>query len=196
MVNMKTRSYTMSTRAHSVRATGERILGAALARFSTEYYDKVTLDAIAADAGVTVQTVMRRFGSKEGLARSLTQSTAATVTAQRGDAPAGDVAGAIDNLVEHYEQVGDLAMLLLRQEERVPPIADATSIGRQLHADWVARVFAPWLDEKSSAARQLLHAQLIATCDVYTWYLLRRQSALSRSDTHLALTGLVKGVLK
>ncbi|WP_344294221.1 TetR/AcrR family transcriptional regulator [Agromyces neolithicus] len=193
---MKTRSYTMSTRAQSARATGERILGAALARFSTDYYDDVTLDAIAADAGVTVQTVIRRFGSKEGLAKTLTETTTAAVTTQRGEATAGDIAGAIDNLVEHYEQVGDLAMLLLRQEERIPAIADATTIGKRFHADWVARVFAPWLDARSDAARRLLHAQLIATCDVFTWYLLRRQSGLSRDSTRQALTELVKGVLK
>ncbi|MCD2442902.1 TetR/AcrR family transcriptional regulator [Agromyces sp. SYSU K20354] len=192
---MKTRSYTMSTRAHSVRATGERILKAALARFSTDYYDDVTLDAIAADAGVTVQTVMRRFGSKEGLARTLTESTVASVTAQRAEAPAGDVAGAIANLIEHYEQVGDLAMLLLRQEERVPPIAETTTIGKRVHLDWVTRVFAPWLDEMSNPGRELLHAQLTATCDVYTWYLLRRQAGLSRDRTQQALTELVKGVL-
>ena len=196
LVNMKTRSYTMSTRAHSVRATGERILEAALARFSTSYYDDVTLDEIAAGAGVTVQTVMRRFGSKAGLARALTESTSATIAAQRGEAPVGDVAGAIPILVEHYEQFGDLAMLLLRQEERVPAIADATTIGKRSHAEWVAHVFAPWLEASTDDARQLLHAQLIATCDVYTWYLLRRQSGLSRASTQQALTELVKGVLK
>lgn len=195
VIDMKSRSYTMTARAHAVRATGERILEAALARFSTEYYDDVTLDAIAADAGVTVQTVIRRFGSKEGLVRALTVSTRSMVTAQRGEAPVGDVAGAIENLVEHYEQIGDLAMLLLRQEERVPPFAEATTGGKQFHADWVDRVFAPWLVDTAGAAHQLLRAQLITTCDVYTWYLLRRQSGLSRAATQQALMELVKGVL-
>ena len=192
---MKTRSYTMSARALSTRATGERILEAGLARFSTDYYDDITLDAIAADAGVTVQTVIRRFGSKEGLVRALADSERAIVSAQRGEAPAGDIDGAIANLVDHYEQEGELAMLLLRQEERVPPLAEVTKSGKQLHADWVARVFAPWLDESPVAAHRLLHAQLIAICDVYTWHLLRRQSGLSRSETQQALIELVKGVL-
>ena len=107
----------------------------------------------------------------------------------------GDIAGAIENLIEHYEEIGDLAMLLLRQEERVPPFAEVTTSGKQFHAEWVARVFAPWLDEHPDAARRLLLAQLIAICDVYTWHLLRRQSGLSRAETQRALIELVKGVL-
>lgn len=195
MTNMKSRSYTMSARAHSTRATGERILEAGLARFSTDYYDDVTLDAIAADAGVTVQTVIRRFGSKEGLVRALADSERAIVSAQRGEAPTGDIDGAIENLVEHYEQEGELAMLLLRQEEQVPALGEAAASGKQLHAEWVARVFAPWLDESPEAARRLLQAQLTAICDVYTWHLLRRRSGLSRAETQQALIELVKGVL-
>lgn len=192
---MKSRLYTMSARADASKATGERILQAGLARFSADYYDDVTLDAIATDAGVTVQTVIRRFGSKEGLVRALIEYEGGIVTSQRGEAPTGDVGGAIENLVEHYEQIGDLAMLLLRQEERVAPIAEATEAGKAFHAEWVDRVFAPWLDQKRAAARERLRAQLIAVCDVYTWYLLRRQSGLSRAGTEQALIELTKGVL-
>ncbi|MEV5637948.1 TetR/AcrR family transcriptional regulator [Agromyces sp. NPDC052230] len=189
------RSYTMTARADSARETGARIQAAALALFSTRYYDDVTLDAIAADADVTVQTVIRRFGSKDGLVRALVAPVSSQVSAQRGDAPVGDLVGTVANLVEHYEQMGDLAMLLVRQEERVPAYAEATAIGKQVHADWVRSVFAPWLDAVTGVERERRHALLVAVCDVYTWYLLRRQQGLSRRQTELALTELLKGVL-
>lgn len=192
---MKVRQYTMTARADAARETGERIEAAAFALFSTRYYDDVTLDAIASDADVTVQTVIRRFGSKDGLVRALIAPVTSQVSAQRGEAPVGDIVGTAANLVEHYERMGDLAMLLLRQEERVPPYAEATAAGKQFHSDWVRSVFAPWLDARSGGERERLHAQLLATCDVYTWYLLRRQQGLSRRQTQLALTELLKGVL-
>lgn len=185
----------MTARADAARETGERIQAAAFARFSTRYYDDVTLDAIASDADVTVQTVIRRFGSKDGLVRALITPVTSQVSAQRGEAPVGDIVGTVANLVEHYERMGDLAMLLLRQEERVPPYAEATAVGKRFHSDWVRSVFAPWLDARSGVARERLHAQLVATCDVFTWYLLRRQQGLSRRQTELALTGLLEGVL-
>lgn len=193
--NVKSRSYTSPLRARAAEQTGERILQAALARFSTDYYEDVTLDAIAADADVTVQTVLRRFGSKEGLVRAAADFTTPAVTAQRDEAPTGDVAQAIANLVDHYESIGDLVMLLLRQEERVPPFADATAFGKKYHAQWIDRVFAPWLEERSGDERHRLHAQLVATCDTYLWYLLRRQQGLSRTQTELALIEIVTGVL-
>lgn len=192
---MKSRSYTSPLRARAAQATTDRILDRALERFTTEYYDDVTLDAIAADAGVTVQTVLRRFGSKEGLVRALTESATPAVTAQRDEAPVGDVERAVANVVDHYESIGDLVMLLLRQEERVAPFGEATAFGKRYHAGWVDRVFAPWLDARAGEDRDRLHAQLVAACDTYLWYLLRRQQGLSRAQAELALVEIVTGIL-
>ncbi len=189
------RAYVQTARARSSRMTAERILEAALARFLSELYDEVTLDQIAADAGVTVQTVIRRFDSKEGLVRTLTERINPRVVAQREDAPVGDIRAAAANLVEHYERDGDMALHLLRQEQRVLAYADVTELGKRYHADWCARVFGPWLDEHVGEDRERRLAQVVAICDVYTWYLLRRQRALSRRQTEVALVELLEGVL-
>ena len=189
------RSYVQTTRARSAEQTGERILDAARARFTAADYEEVTLDQVAADAGVTVQTVIRRFASKDGVVRALADRIGPQVLAQRGEAVAGDLDGAVGNLVEHYEHEGDMVLHLLRQERRVPAYAEVTDLGRQLHADWCARVFAPWIDAFRGADRQRLTAQVVAVCDVHTWFLLRRQAGLSRRQTELALSELLTGVL-
>lgn len=193
---MKVRPYTMTARADAVRDTGQRILAAARARFSREYFDDVTLDEVARDAGVTVQTVIRRFGSKDGLVRELTAMLRPVVMEQRDHAPVGDIDGIVANLLDHYEDLGDLVMLLLRQEEQIPAYAEVTTLGKQWHSEWVSRAFAPWLDLLTGAPRDRLHGQLVAMCDVYVWYLLRRQQGLSRRQTHLALAELLNGVLR
>jgi AcrR family transcriptional regulator len=189
------RQYTMSARADAAQLTGERILTAAFDRFRTALFDEVTLDQIAADADVTVQTVIRRFGSKDGLIWALAPLYEARVQVPRGDAPVGDVAGAVANLLEHYEAEGDLMMHLLRQESRVPAFAEIATRGRKLHSSWCTRVFAPWIDARSGVARQRLRAQLVTVCDLYTWHLLRRQQGLSHRQTKLALLELVEGTL-
>ncbi len=185
----------MHARAVSVAATGTRILEAARARLLVQPYDETTLNDVAADAGVTVQTVLRRFGSKEGLAREIADRMGQKAIPQRDSAPAGDVIGAVAVLIEHYEQLGDMVMQVLRQELRVPVFAEITAVGRAYHRDWVARVFAPWLDRRAGARRERLHAQLVAVCDVYTWFLLRRQAGLSRRSAEDAIRELVEGVL-
>jgi AcrR family transcriptional regulator len=189
------RAYTMSARADTFQQTGERILTAAFDRFKVSFFDEITLDQIAADANVTVQTVIRRFGSKEGIVSAVTKIKAAQVEEQRGRAPVGDVAGAVANLIDHYEVVGDLMMHLLHQENRITAFAEIAANGRKIHAEWCARVFAPWLDARTGVARRRLGAQLVATCDLYTWHLLRRQQGLSQRQTQLALLELLEGTL-
>jgi AcrR family transcriptional regulator len=64
---MKTaRPYTMSNRADAVASTKERIATAALELLMERRYDEVTLADIAKGAGVSHQTVLNHFESKEG----------------------------------------------------------------------------------------------------------------------------------
>jgi AcrR family transcriptional regulator len=195
VTNMNARPYEMRVRAKAAAATGERIMAVARVLLERHYYDDVTLDAVAADAGVTVQTVIRRFGSKEGLVQAIVDAAGPRIRSQRDEAPAGSVSGAIKNLVEHYEDVGSVILHFLRQEERVAPFAEVTRSGRSYHADWVERVFASWLELRSGVERARLRAQLVAACDLQTWNVLRRQEGLSRRQTELAMVQLVEGVL-
>ncbi|HEY3712791.1 MAG TPA: helix-turn-helix domain-containing protein, partial [Amycolatopsis sp.] len=48
-------------------ATRAAILGAARERFAADGYERATIRAIAADAGIDPSMVMRYYGSKEGL---------------------------------------------------------------------------------------------------------------------------------
>jgi AcrR family transcriptional regulator len=189
------RTYRMGARAEAAEQTGQRILAAALGAFTSEHFDEVTLDQIAEGAGVTVQTVIRRFGSKQELVRAVAQEQTRVVADHRGQAPVGDIAGAVANLVDHYEEYGEIAMHLLRQETRVDALAEVTADGKRLHEQWVRRVFSPWLRELEGVNRGRLYAQLVALCDVYTWHLLRQQRHLSRRQTELALNELLEGVL-
>ncbi len=186
----------MSARADAVRQTGERILAASSARFRTALFDEVTLDQIAADAGVTVQTVIRRFGSKEGIISALGELWNAEIKGQRSQAPVGDLGGAVANLLDNYEANGDVLMHLLRQEHRVPTYAAFAAGGRTFHIEWCAEVFAPWLDDRSGADRKRLDAQLVAICDLYTWHLLRRQQGLTQRQTGAAVLELLEGILR
>ena len=54
----------MTARAVGAERTADRIIDAMLARFTTTPYEQVRIEDVAKDAGVTGQTVMRRFGNK------------------------------------------------------------------------------------------------------------------------------------
>jgi AcrR family transcriptional regulator len=181
------RPYRMRARAEAAAVTGRRILEAAIELHRERFFDQVSLEDIAERAGVTVQTVIRRFGNKERLIEAAAEEGTRQVIRQRDRAPVGDVEGAVENLVDHYEEWGESALRLLAQEERVAAFRSITDAARALHHEWVERTFAPLLAKRTGAARQRLLAELIAICDVYFWKLLRRDMGLSREQTELAI---------
>jgi AcrR family transcriptional regulator len=190
------RAYRMTARAEAAAATGERILDAAVDVFWELPTDAISLDAVADRAGVSVQTVIRRFGGREGLFSAAAEREAAKVTNQRDQAPAADVQGAVRILVDHYEATGDRVMRLLAEEDRIPRLRELTDSGRALHREWCERVFEPALARLARTGRRRRLAQLVAVCDVYTWKLLRRDAGLSRRQTELAIVELLTPMLE
>ena len=186
----------MVARAEAAAATGERILDAAVDVFWALPGERISLDEVARRAGVTVQTVIRRFGGRDGLFTAAAKREAERVRRQRDQAPADDAAGAVRVLVDHYEAMGDRVLGLLAEEKRVPGLGAIADQGRAYHRDWCARVFASALKGRTGVERRRRLAQLVAICDVYTWKLLRRDAGLSRRQTELALVELLEPMLE
>src|SRR5215211_6359280 len=176
------RPYRMRARAEAAAETGRRILEAVIELHRERFWDQVSLEDIAERSGVTVQTVIRRVGSKERLIEAAAEEGKSQVVRQRDQAPVGDIEGAVKNLVDHYEEWGDGVLRLLAQEERVAAFRAVTDTGRALHYEWVERTFAPLLAKRTGEERQRLLAELIAICDVYFWKVLHRDLGLSREQ--------------
>jgi AcrR family transcriptional regulator len=188
----RARPYHMTSRAASAEATHARILSVTQALFAERRFDELTLDAVAERAGVTLQTVLRRFGSKSSLVAAAAREGAGQVEAQRGDVSPGDLRAAVSNLFDHYEQWADVALRLVSQEDSVEDLRVIAARGRELHAAWVERVFEGALTRAPDAAMKVLRAQLIAVCDVTMWKLLRRDLQLSREDAEAGVLGLLR----
>jgi AcrR family transcriptional regulator len=167
------RAYRQSARALAAEATGERILDAFGRQLRERWFDEIRLDDIAHEAGVTIQTVLRRFGSKEGLLDAMHERLGSEIR-QRREVEAGDVAGAVASLIEDYEEIGDLVMRTLAQEDRYPAVKAMTDIGRAMHRAWIGKAFEPWLDRMAPDARRRAADALVVAGDVYVWKLLRR----------------------
>jgi AcrR family transcriptional regulator len=188
------RPYRQQARASAAAENTRRIVAAAEQLFGERLYDQVSLADVAARAGVGLQTLIRRYPTKEALVDGVAEVVRERVLTQRSEAPVGDVAGAIANLVDHYETTGRMTLHLLSQEERVEAFRRATSDGRRLHREWTERVFAPMLDALPSQERELRLAQFTAICDVYTWKLLRLDQGLSRARTERAIVEMINGL--
>jgi AcrR family transcriptional regulator len=183
----------MRARASSAAETGERILRAVLDLHLERFHDQITLEDVADRAGVTVQTVLRRFGSKDALIASAAEHASEEVRIRRMAAPVGDIPAAVDNLLDHYDSTGTTAIRLLAQEERVPQLRVIADRGRAIHYEWVERTFAPFLEGRDG--RERIRAQLITLTDVYTWKLLHLDLGLDRAETRTALIEMIRSVV-
>ena len=186
----------MSKRAVAAEETGQRIVRAAVTLYMERWLEDLTLEEVAARSGVTVQTVLRRFGSKAGLIEAAGEMVYHEVVGQRSMAPVGDIAGAVANLMDHYEAVGDMSLRTLAQEERHEVLRRLAGLGRTVHRNWVEATFAPLLDGLPAGGGERLIAKLVVVTDVYVWKLLRRDRELDRAQVERMIAEMVAALLE
>lgn len=187
---MKTkRTYVMKARAAAVEDTRARIQEALFELGTQRVFPDISLEDVATAAGVSVQTVLRQFGSRSELIEAGIDFAIARIISERAT-PGGDVPVAMSALMDHYELRGNIALLMLSQEHRDPQVGRITERGRQVHRTWVTEVFEPYVGDDPA----LIDLLVVAT-DVYTWKLLRQDRGLSRSETQERMKALVDAVL-
>jgi AcrR family transcriptional regulator len=190
------RPYKQVARARARERTREALLEVASEEFYGDRWQKTSLEALSAKAGVTKQTLLRHFGSKDGLLMQALARSASRVFDQRWEVPAGDVDAAVENLLDHYEEWGERSLRIgAWLDGGSAALAKLSGMARQVHYDWVGYVFGPWLEDLEEPGRARLRATLIALCDVHTWQLLSRDLGLPRSEVRATLAGAIEAVL-
>ncbi len=187
-----TRSYDMTVRGRRAARTTERIVTATEALLREGPLGEVTLEAVARGAGVSVQTVLRHMGSRQGCLEAVGARVRARVQEQRSRAGPGDVRGALMELVAHYEAEGRLVLHLLAQEGVEPFARGAAATGRDYHRAWVRRCLGNSADPPDP---ETLDA-LVAATDLYVWKLLRLDLARSPGEVTRVMIRLVQGILE
>lgn len=181
------RPYVQRARAERSAVTSERILEVAERLFSREIFERVTLDAVAKEAAVSIPTLQRRYGSKEGLLAAVVERAEQRVAAQRSSPTPGAIDENLDALLAHYELEARTMWHLLRQEEDCPPLAEVVKRGRALHRRWVEEAFGKESRERTDA--------LVAATDLFVWKLLRVDLKRGKSAVQATMRALVDGVL-
>jgi AcrR family transcriptional regulator len=193
-MKIEKRSYRMTKRAAAAAKTGRAILQSAFELWRQKGLDEITLQEVADGAGVTVQTVLRHFGSKEGIVAAAIESDIGGVQAGRNQAPPGDIEKALDVLFEHYEADGAAVLRNLAIEERVEAARVVAQGGRTAHRQWCARVFGPFLPPEDDPARQARLDGFVAATDLYVWKLFRQDLGRTEEETRAAVGGMLRAL--
>jgi AcrR family transcriptional regulator len=117
------RPYQSRLRAEQAAQTRLRILEASGDLFAERGYVATTIDAVAAQARVAVDTVYATFGTKKGLLSAVIDLRV-TGSADESDALAGDGPRRIQTMTDQRQMVAGFAADIAARVERVRPIDD------------------------------------------------------------------------
>ena len=168
------RTYTMSRRAELVALNDRKIMDSMIDLWLDIPLSELSLEKIAQSSGVTVRTILRKFGSKEGLMKATVEHNHERFTEKRMQVTPGDLPGILDALLEEYERMGDALARTLTVEYEYPSTKKILEKGRHIHKEWCTRVFEPYLPAKSSDRYEPLLTAFIASTEFYLWKLMRR----------------------
>ena len=185
------RSYSLGRRAEAKTASTGLILEAAERLFSRELYEKVSLNRVAAEAGMGVQTVLRHFPTKEALFMASMTHALDQADRSRPALPGETLAGSVQHLLSYYERYGATVIHYLDQVATNPLFAPLTRAGREAHARWTEVLFSPHLD-MGKAGDTIRQAQIEAILDVRVWELLRLRKGLSMEEVSRVMLGLLE----
>lgn len=173
-----TRAYTQRSRAAAQEDRRADMIAATFAVWERVGFDGVTLQAVADGAGVSLKTVVRHFGTREGLLTACMRASVAREEAER-DAPAGDVHAVVKVLADRYELIADRIVRNAEIEFRYPVMTAWVAAARKSHLDWLARAFTPWLPAEGPVREHRLMALYWAT-ELRCWWTLRHALGQSR----------------
>lgn len=190
---VETRSYDIRARADAAAKRRERVVEAAMGLFMSQPFDEVTLQSVADAAEVSLKTVMRTFGSKEGLVTACIAHGQVRENSRRVVA-VGDVEGAAEVLAARYEAMLGWTLRMVALSERLPIVRTWIDTSRRTHLAWLAEVFAPWLPA-SGAERDVRLIQLFGATEVYCWWSARESLGFSRAKVASALRETLRALV-
>lgn len=186
----------MTTRAESAAQTTKdiiRVIGELWLNYSIH---EITLEMISEKAGVTVRTILRKYGSKEKLFEASVRTDAAGIIAIKDEAKAGNIKQAVSVLMKEYEYVGSAVIRTLAVENELPLAAKILKKGREEHTKWCARIFAAHLPKTTDKQYPILLGAFYAATDVYKWKLLRKDLGYSKEQTEEIFIRTIQGIIK
>src|SRR6185437_429893 len=193
---LEKRTYRMGIRARVAEQTLERIYDAAFTLFRSRPFVEVTLQSVADSAGVTLQTVLRRCGSKEQLFTDAAARQMELIFRDREVPSTGGIEAIVRTIVASYEDMGDLNWRGVSQEGEFPLIKELFDQARARHRQWIAACFSDVIGLAQGKERERRITLLFAATDFYLWKLWRLDLGMSRSQTMAHMLDLVTALAR
>ena len=197
-MNTKTRTYDSSKRKAQAEARRTLMLKCAAQLLADSGTDEFRLEDVAQAAGVSVQTILRAFGSKDGLVIKTLEFEAPSALDMSvyDNIRIEDVGDMIRTMFQVYDKIGDLVIHALAHEHRSPEFQKSLDVGRAFHKGWIADACDIHIAKRPPDERAAMFHALLAATDIYVWKILRRDEGLSLEDTVATVTFTLKSLIQ
>jgi AcrR family transcriptional regulator len=196
MSDSAVRPYLQVARAEATQDLSQRIVAAFLSALKMHWLDEITLNAVAAEARTTRQTVLRLFGSKDGLLAAAVEIWPAEIASSYSQPQCTTPEELAAAMVDMQEELGPMFLRVLALAPRHPELKRFVDLGRERHRQWFRESLKGHLDQvEPVAAEQALNECLIAT-DTYAWSLLRHAFGKTRAETEATMANMMRQALK
>ena len=194
-MKMEKRSYNQTKRAEATAAMRERIMQSLVELWLELELDSITLQAIAEAAQTTVQSIIRHFGSKDGLIDAVIEERASGIETTRDANRADDLDSALVDLVEHYERDADAVMRTLAISHSSVAAQKVVDHGMRVHRSWCSDCLGRFSSVDAGTISGITLDALVAATDIHVWKLLRRDLGRSKADVVQTMQHLARSVI-
>jgi AcrR family transcriptional regulator len=194
-MNKKKNAYDNSKRLLDAENTKMEIIKAFGTLWSSYSIKDITLEMIAKEAGVTTKTILRKFGSKNGLLNESLSYLATEIESERTLTKVGDIDKILEVLLTNYEKMGAAAIRTINLEPELEIARKIGAKGRALHRDWCIQMFAPYLPTEQSVDYEIQLNSFIAATEIYLWKLMRKDLMLSKEKTFSIFKNIIEGLI-
>lgn len=171
------RSYAQTARRDQTESRRRQMIDAVFALMDRGSFGAVTLQGVADEAGVSLRTVTRHFGSKEELLR-LSMAEAREAEETNREVPVGDIDAVCRVLADRYETMAEYIYRMGDVELTYSWLSEWVQMARRSHLEWLAEAFAPWLPPEGPQRDDRLMCLFSAT-EVRSWWAIRQRFGYS-----------------
>ncbi|MFB6340195.1 TetR/AcrR family transcriptional regulator [Saccharicrinis sp. FJH62] len=194
-MNNDKRSYNNTRRAKEAGNTKNKIIKTVGLLWTKHSLKDITLEMIAKESGVTIRTILRKFGSKEMLLEECVSLDAPDIMHGRETVIVGDVDQTLQTLLSNYESMGEAAVRTINLEPELDIARKIGEEGRKKHREWCARMFAPYLPKPDTSHYETDLTAFIACTEIYLWKLMRKDLKMGEEQTLAVFKKMVEGLI-
>lgn len=176
--------------------TKQRILLAVRKLFDESRLNDISIQAIAARANVSVQSIYRHFESRDGLIDQFLDEMAVLVENYPLEAAPGNIYSIVKNLLHYYQENAPLLLRLQMQTDDSPKLSACWAVVQRSHLAWVRANFSVFLESLSRQRQLEMENQLMWLTDVSCWRVYIQELGRSSVEIEQGMVHVLRAVLQ